>query len=130
MDRIDIHIQVPTLKYLKSKTKRQGKAGRVRKRVNQARKIQQERYKRWNLLQCILKGAMVREFCRGSVKGKRCEMHGKQQAQDRRRYPYTGHGNSKYPIKTRCRSNYSAADRTVGLVRGERLNKEIEFGLC
>lgn len=73
MDRIDIHIQVPTLKYIEIENeKTEESSEEIRKRVNQARKIQQERYKRYGIYcNAHLKGAMVREFCRVSVEGKK-----------------------------------------------------------
>lgn len=73
MDRIDMHIQVPTLKYTEIETEKAEEGSEtIRKRVNQARKIQQERYKRIGIFcNAHLMGAMVREFCKVSDEGKR-----------------------------------------------------------
>lgn len=73
MDRIDIHIQVPTLKYSELEDEKAEESSEtIRKRVNQARKIQQERYKNYGIYcNAHLRGAMVREFCRLSEEGKK-----------------------------------------------------------
>ena len=57
MDRIDIHIQVPTLKYTEIENeKAEESSEEIKKRVNRTRKIQQERYKTWYILQRPFKG--------------------------------------------------------------------------
>ncbi len=73
MDRIDIHIQVPTIKYTEiESSKPEETSEEIRKRVNQARKIQQERYKKYGIYcNAHLKGSMVREFCNISGEGKK-----------------------------------------------------------
>ena len=46
MDRIDIHLEVPRLKYEHLTDKRQGEpSGEIRKRVDKAREIQKNRYR-------------------------------------------------------------------------------------
>ncbi len=73
MDRIDIHIQVPTLKYIEIENEKLDESSEViKKRVNQTRKIQQERYKSYGIYcNAHLKGSMVREFCQVNDEGKR-----------------------------------------------------------
>ncbi|HHW22574.1 MAG TPA: YifB family Mg chelatase-like AAA ATPase [Clostridiaceae bacterium] len=73
MDRIDIHIQVPTLKYTEIESgKPEETSEEIRKRVNQARKIQLERYRKYGIYcNAHLNGAMVREFCKISGEGKK-----------------------------------------------------------
>lgn len=73
MDRIDIHIQVPTLKYMEIENEKEEESSEIiRKRVNQARKIQQERYKSYGIYcNAHLKGSMVREFCRVNDEGRK-----------------------------------------------------------
>lgn len=73
MDRIDIHIQVPTLKYSEIENAIQEESSEeIKKRVNYARKIQQERYKRFGVYcNAHLKGSMIREFCKVDEEGKR-----------------------------------------------------------
>ncbi len=73
MDRIDIHVLVPTLRYseMENSEVEEG-SGDIKKRVNQARKIQQERYRHYGVYcNAHLKGAMIREFCRVDEEGKR-----------------------------------------------------------
>lgn len=73
MDRIDIHVQVPTLKYseIESADAEESSVD-IRRRVNQARKMQQERYKRYGIYcNAHLKGSMIREFCRVDEEGRR-----------------------------------------------------------
>lgn len=66
LDRIDIHIEVPPVDFerLSSKTPSESSA-EIKKRVNAARKIQQERFK-GSGVSCNAKmdAAMTREFCR------------------------------------------------------------------
>ena len=73
MDRIDIHIQVPTLKYSEIEAAEPEESSEeIKKRVNLARKIQQERYKKYGIFcNAHLKGSMIREFCRVDMEGKR-----------------------------------------------------------
>jgi magnesium chelatase family protein len=73
MDRIDIHIQVPTLKYNEFQSmKPEESSAEIKKRVNRARKIQQERYGRYGIYcNAHLKGSMIREFCRVDMEGRR-----------------------------------------------------------
>ncbi len=73
MDRIDIHIQVPSLKYSEiDNSKPEESSSEIRKRVNDARKIQIERYKQYGIYcNAHLKGAMIREFCKVDSEGRR-----------------------------------------------------------
>lgn len=73
MDRIDIHIQVPTLKYSEIENAEPEESSReIKKRVNAARKIQLERYKRYGIYcNAHLKGALIREFCKMDEEAKR-----------------------------------------------------------
>ena len=69
LDRIDIHIEVPPVDFekLSSKVPSESSA-EIRKRVNAARKIQQERLKGTGV-SCNAKmdSALTREFCRPTV---------------------------------------------------------------
>ena len=49
LDRIDIQVQVPSVKYEKLEGKRGETSEEIRKRVNNARKIQLDRYKNLNI---------------------------------------------------------------------------------
>lgn len=72
MDRIDIQIQVPTLRYsdLESRT-REETSEEIRKRVNRAREIQKERYKGLGIYcNAGLTGSMIREFCKVDDEGR------------------------------------------------------------
>lgn len=73
MDRIDIHIQVPTLKYIEIENEKAEESSEdIKKRVNSTRKIQQERYRRYGIYcNAHLKGSMIREFCKVDQEGKR-----------------------------------------------------------
>ena len=73
MDRIDIHIQVPSLTYKEiDGTEAAESSGEIKKRVNAARKLQQERYKSYGIFcNAHLKGPMIREFCRLDSEGRR-----------------------------------------------------------
>ena len=73
MDRIDIHIQVPTLRYseIEAAEPEEG-SEEIKRRVNAARKIQQERYKKYGIYcNAHLKGSLIREFCKVDPEGKR-----------------------------------------------------------
>ena len=53
LDRIDIHIEVPIVKYNELKNMDSESSIQIRKRVNSARKIQLERYKEYrNFFKC------------------------------------------------------------------------------
>jgi len=73
MDRIDIHIQVPTLKYNEIENEKvEESSEEIKKRVNRTRKIQQERYKKYGIYcNAHLKGSMIKEFCKVDEKGKK-----------------------------------------------------------
>jgi magnesium chelatase family protein len=73
MDRIDIHVLVPTLRYSEMESSQAEESSQeIKKRVNQARRIQQERYRPYGIYcNAHLKGAMLREFCRVDEEGKR-----------------------------------------------------------
>ncbi len=73
MDRIDIHVHVPTLRYIEiENSKPEEPSEEIKKRVNRTRKLQQERYKRFGIYcNAHLKGSMIREFCRLDEEGKR-----------------------------------------------------------
>lgn len=73
MDRIDIHIQVPTLKYAELESeKAEETSAEIKKRVDRTRKIQQERYKKHGIYcNAHLKGSMIKEFCRIDAQGKK-----------------------------------------------------------
>lgn len=73
MDRIDIQVQVPTLKYSDLESlSREETSAEIKKRVDRARAIQKERYSGLNVFcNARLTGAMVREFCKVDEEGKR-----------------------------------------------------------
>lgn len=73
MDRIDIHIQVPTIKYadLESEVPEES-SSEIKKRVNNARMIQLERYRGMDIFcNARLSGGLVKEFCRLDQAGKK-----------------------------------------------------------
>lgn len=73
MDRIDIQVHVPTIRYsdLESRS-REETSVEIKERVNRARSIQKERYSGTNVYcNARLTGAMVREFCKVDDEGKR-----------------------------------------------------------
>lgn len=65
LDRIDIHVEVPALKYQEISSKREGEpSSTVRERVLQARKIQTERLKGTGLYKnADLSSKHIRKFC-------------------------------------------------------------------
>ena len=65
LDRIDIHIKVPRVKYEDLTSKRKAEPSeKIRERVSAARKIQTERLKKYNLFcNAQMNHAMVQEFC-------------------------------------------------------------------
>lgn len=65
LDRFDIHIEVAAVKYDELSAKRSGETSEeIRKRVKRARKIQQERYKDYNIYcNAQLTSALVEKFC-------------------------------------------------------------------
>jgi magnesium chelatase family protein len=66
LDRIDIHIEVPKVDYktLSSSTRGESSAD-IRKRVNQAREIQRERYKgQGGMSNSSMSPAEIRRFCK------------------------------------------------------------------
>lgn len=65
LDRIDLHVEVPPVDYnaLSSKQKEESSA-EIRERVNNARKIQQERYKGTGITcNARLTSALIKKFC-------------------------------------------------------------------
>jgi magnesium chelatase family protein len=73
MDRIDIHIQVPTLKYsdLESNAIEES-SSTIRDRVNRARQLQLNRYKGLGIYcNAGLSGGLVKEFCQLDDEGRR-----------------------------------------------------------
>jgi len=65
LDRFDIHIEVPAIKYDELSDTRKGESSaNIRQRVNKARKIQLERYKGTNIYcNAQLSSALVEEHC-------------------------------------------------------------------
>lgn len=65
LDRFDMHIEVPTVKYEELSSERSGETSEdIRKRVNKARKIQLERYKGLNIYcNAQLNSSMIEKFC-------------------------------------------------------------------
>lgn len=69
LDRIDIHIEVPALRYADVAAKKEGETSvQIRERVTKARKIQLERFHRLNLRRQVFANAqmtpaLIRRFC-------------------------------------------------------------------
>ena len=72
LDRIDIHIEVASVKYKDLESKKQEESSStIRERVNKTRKIQMERYKGLNIYSnSQLQPSMIDKFCRLDDKGK------------------------------------------------------------
>jgi len=73
MDRIDIQVQVPTIRYsdLESCSKEEN-SETIKKRVNKARAIQKERYSGLDVFcNAGLTGALIREFCKVDDEGRK-----------------------------------------------------------
>jgi len=66
LDRIDIHIEVASVKYNDLENEEEGeKSSVIRERVNRTRKIQQERYKGLGIFSnAELTPALIRRFCK------------------------------------------------------------------
>lgn len=73
LDRIDLHIEVESVKYEKLECdKKVEKSEDIRKRVNSARKIQLERYKKYPIFSnAELTPKLVEKYCKLDCKGKR-----------------------------------------------------------
>jgi magnesium chelatase family protein len=73
MDRIDIHIQVPTLKYAEIENERVEESSmEIKKRVNRTRRLQQMRYEKYGIYcNANLRGYMIKEFCKVDADGKK-----------------------------------------------------------
>ncbi len=73
LDRIDIHVEVSSIKYEKLNNKEKcEKSQDIRKRVNKARKRQVSRYKKYNILSnSELTPSMVEEFCKLNYSGEK-----------------------------------------------------------
>ena len=65
LDRIDIYIDVPSVKYEELSNRKPAESSReIKKRVNEARRLQIERYKNSGILcNSRLKPSMMKEFC-------------------------------------------------------------------
>lgn len=65
LDRFDMHIEVPAVKYDELSSDRRGESSaKIRERVNRARKIQLERYKDFKLYcNAQLNSALIEKFC-------------------------------------------------------------------
>jgi len=66
LDRIDLHIEVPSVKFTDLENREEGeKSCVIRERVNRARKIQQERYKGLNIYSnAELTPALIKKYCK------------------------------------------------------------------
>ncbi len=66
LDRIDIHLNIPTVKYSELNDKKSGESSiEIRKRVNKARKIQLERFKNDNIFSnSQLTSKLIQKHCR------------------------------------------------------------------
>lgn len=64
MDRIDIHIEVPSVKYKDLSGNKGESSEEIRKRVNNARSIQVERYKNYGIFSnSELTPKLIEKFC-------------------------------------------------------------------
>ena len=72
LDRIDIHIEVSSVKYKQlTKANKEETSEEIRKRVNIARKKQQERYKKYHIYSnSELTPKLIEEFCKINEKSK------------------------------------------------------------
>lgn len=72
LDRIDIHIEVNQIKYKQLEPKEKIETSQeIRNRVNQARKIQLERYKKYHIFSnAKLTPQLIEKFCKLDVKSK------------------------------------------------------------
>ncbi len=66
LDRLDIHIEVPSVKFKDLESREEGeKSSVIRDRVNRARKIQQERYKGLNIFSnAELTPMLIKKYCK------------------------------------------------------------------
>lgn len=65
LDRIDLHVEVKTVKYKKITNDEPEKSEKIRERVNKARKIQQERYKKEKIYSnAELTPKMIEKYCK------------------------------------------------------------------
>lgn len=73
IDRIDLSIQVPSLKYVELENEKPEESSKeIKKRVDIARSIQQERYKEFGVYcNAHLSTSMIHEFCKLDSSGKR-----------------------------------------------------------
>jgi len=71
LDRIDIHVEVPSIRYEDLQTTRKAESSRsIRKRVAEARKLQIERYRKYNIFSnSQLTSGLIKKFCRLDDKG-------------------------------------------------------------
>ena len=71
LDRIDIQVEVKRSEFEKIKSKEKTeKSSQIRERVNNARRIQSERYKKYNILSnAEITTKMIPEFCELDKKG-------------------------------------------------------------
>lgn len=72
LDRIDIHIEVNAVEYEKLNSERNGESSEIiRKRVNEARKIQLERYKDVGIYSnSELNNRLIAKYCKVDAQGK------------------------------------------------------------
>ncbi|HHY25124.1 MAG TPA: ATP-binding protein, partial [Clostridiaceae bacterium] len=66
LDRIDIHIEVASVKYKELESQEEGERSKaIRERVNKARRIQQERYKGFKIFSnAELSPSMIKKYCK------------------------------------------------------------------
>jgi len=72
MDRIDLHVEVPAIKYKDLEAASDGESSAdIRKRVEAAREIQLERFKRNNIFfNSQMSARLIRKYCRLDTGGK------------------------------------------------------------
>ena len=71
LDRIDIHLEVPSLRYKELSSKSRGESSAdIKERVNKARKMQEDRYKGLNIFcNAHLSSKNIEQFCRIDKEG-------------------------------------------------------------
>lgn len=71
LDRIDIQIEVPSVKYQNLESQKEESSEEIKKRVDKARKIQTERYKDYEIFSnSELTPKLIRKFCKLDSKSK------------------------------------------------------------
>ena len=71
LDRIDIHIEVPNVKFENFDDKKEEKSSIIKKRINKARKIQIQRYLKYGIYtNSELTSKLIEKFCELNLSSK------------------------------------------------------------